>query len=277
MLVGAHQSISKSIDLSIERALADNCECLQIFVKNNNRWEGKDIPSEAVDKFRKGIADSGLRVCAHATYLINLASFKEDTYAKSVRCYHEELKRCDMLNVPYYVIHPGSHLKEGEEKGIAKIAESIDAAYGEHGFECMTLLEMVAGQGTNIGYSIQNMVDIIDRSAFSEKIGICLDSCHIFAAGYDIKDRYDEVFDEFFAAFGDKIKVFHLNDSKKPLNSRRDRHELIGRGEIGEEFFMKAMTDERFNDVLGILETPVTDEYTYEYEVKLLKSYRETM
>ncbi len=208
MLIGSHQSITKSIDLSIQRALADNCECLQVFVKNNNRWEGKPLLSETAEKFKTDLADSGLKVCAHSSYLINLASFKEDTYAKSVRCFEDELTRCDMLDIPYYVIHPGSHLNYGEEAGIKRIAETIDRTY-DKGFRCMTLLEMVAGQGTNIGYSIQNMLDIIDASAFGDKLGICLDSCHIFAAGYDIRDDYDKVFfNELFDAFGDRIKVF---------------------------------------------------------------------
>jgi len=272
MLIGAHQSITKSIDLSIKRALADNCECLQIFVKNNNRWEGKPLLDETVEKFKTELKRSGLKVCAHSSYLINLASFKEDTYAKSVICYEDELTRCDRLQIPYYVIHPGSHLKHGEDVGIKRIAETIDQTY-DKGFETMTLLEMVAGQGTNIGYSIQNMVDIIEASAFSDKLGICLDSCHIFAAGYDIRDNYDKVFDEMFSAFGDKIKVFHLNDSKKPLDSRRDRHELVGKGEIGEEFFKKVVNDSRFSDILGILETPFDE--NYQQEVELLKSYRE--
>jgi deoxyribonuclease-4 len=275
MLIGAHQSISKSIDLSIERALADNCECLQIFVKNNNRWEGKELTDELAEKFQSSLKNSKLKICAHATYLINLASFKDDTYTKSVKCYNEELSRCDRLNIPYYVIHPGSHVGEGEDRGIGRIAETIDRSYSDYGFQCMTLLEMVAGQGSNIGYNIDNMLNIIDKSNFSDKIGICLDSCHIFVAGYDIKDRYDKVFNDLFSAFGDKIKVFHLNDSKKPLDSRRDRHELIGRGEIGLDFFRKVVNDERFDNVLGVLETPATKEHTYKDEVELLKSLRE--
>jgi len=273
MLIGSHQSITKSIELSIKRALADNCECLQIFVKNNNRWEGKPLADDEVVRFKGALKESGLKVCAHSSYLINLASFKDDTYEKSVICYNEELSRCDKLGVPYYVIHPGSHLDHGEEAGIKRIAETIDKIYN-NGYECMTLLEMVAGQGSNIGYNIQNMLDIIDASAFRDKIGICLDSCHIFAAGYDIKDDYDSVFNELFDAFGDKIKVFHLNDSKKPLGSRRDRHELVGKGEIGEEFFKKVVNDNRFNDILGILETPVAE--NYKQEIETLKSYRES-
>lgn len=272
MLIGSHQSISKSIDLSIERALADGCECLQVFTKNNNRWVGKDISEEEVGKFRTKLTESKLQVCAHSCYLINLASFKEETHQKSMTCIRDELNRCDRLGIPTYVIHPGSHVGEGEDAGIKRIAESLDRVYDE-GYECMTLLEMVAGQGSNIGYSIENMLDIIEASNHKDKLGICLDSCHIFAAGFDIKDNYDKVFNDLFDAFGDKIKVFHLNDSMKPLNSRRDRHAKIGEGEIGAEFFKKVVNDDRFNDILGILETPVDENYSD--EIKLLKSYRE--
>jgi len=193
MLLGGHQSISKSIELSIKRALADGCECLQVFVKNNNRWEGKKISEEEAERFKAELKASGLKVCAHSCYLINLASVKEETYAKSINSCHDELTRCDRLNIPYFVIHPGSHLGNGEEAGIKRIADSLDRIY-ESGYECVTLLEMVAGQGTNIGYSIENMLDIIEASNCSEKIGICLDSCHIFAAGYNIKSEYEEFF-----------------------------------------------------------------------------------
>jgi len=271
MLIGSHQSIKKSIDLSIKRALADGCECLQVFVKNNNRWKGKKISEEEAEKFKSALSESGLKVCTHASYLINLASFKDDVYEKSIKSYYDELSRCDTLNIPFYVIHPGSHLENGEEAGIKRISESIDKAY-DKGYKCMTLLEMVAGQGTNIGYSIQNLLDIIDSSAHPKKIGICLDSAHMFSAGYDIKDNYDEVFTELFDAFGDKIKVFHLNDSKKPLSSKLDRHELIGKGEIGTDFFKKVINDKRFSEILGILETPVDE--NYKEEIELLKSFR---
>lgn len=272
MYIGSHQSITKSVDLSIKRALADGCECLQIFVKNNNRWEGKPISDEAAEKFRAGIASSGLKVCAHASYLINMASPRDEVYSKSVISYHDELKRCDSLNIPYYVIHPGSHLGQGEDLGIEKIARTIDDAYNS-GFKCMTLLETVAGQGTNIGHSIESLLAVIEKADAAEHIGICLDSCHMFTAGYDLKNDYKNVINNFFSAFDGRIRVFHLNDSKKPFASRLDRHELIGRGEIGEDFFKKAVNDSRFSDILGILETPVDE--NYKKEIQLLKSYRE--
>lgn len=273
MLIGSHQSITKSVDLSIQRALADGCECLQIFTKNNNRWEGKPISAEEAGRFRDGIITSGLKVCAHSCYLINLASFDNDTYGKSVNCYRDELSRCDRLGIPYYVMHPGAHTGRGVEAGVRRIAESIDAAY-DRGFECMTLLEMTAGQGTGIGHTIEEMLAIIEAAHSRDNIGICLDSAHIYAAGYDIKGDYEGVVKQMFASYGSRIKVFHLNDSKKPLASRVDRHELIGRGEIGADFFKKAVNDSRFSDILGILETPVSE--NYKKEIELLKSYRES-
>jgi len=271
MFIGSHQSIAKSIDLSIERALADGCECLQIFVKNNNRWKGKELTDEDAENFIKARKKAELPVCTHSSYLINLASVKDDVYKKSMNGYADELQRCDRLEIPYYVLHPGSHTGAGEEKGIKKIASSIDQTY-EKGYKCMTLLEMVAGQGSNIGYSIDNMLSIIDSCDSASKLGICFDSCHMFAAGFDITDDYDKVFSDLFSAFGDKIKIFHLNDSKHPLGSNKDRHELVGKGHIGEDFFKKVVNDSRFDDILGILETPV--EENYKKEIELLKSFR---
>lgn len=273
MLIGAHKSISGSIDKSIERALADGCECLQIFVKNKNRWEGKPLSEEDAENFRNALKKSGLGVSAHASYLINPATDKQDVYDKSILSFTDELTRCDRLTVPYYVIHPGAHLGQGTETGTAKAAEFLDKVYSAHDFSVMTLLETTSGMGTCLGHRIEEIAKIIDLADCKEKIGVCLDSCHIFAAGYDIKDRYDDVFAEFFSVFGDKIKVFHLNDSKKPLASRLDRHELIAEGLIGGDFFRRAVNDIRFKDVMGILETPVED--TYKEEIYKLKSYRE--
>jgi deoxyribonuclease-4 len=271
MLIGSHQSISKSIDLSIQRALADGCECLQIFVKNNNRWAGRELGEDEAERFKNAVSSSSLRVCAHSCYLINPASFDDDIHAKTVSCMHDELQRCDRLGIPYYVIHPGSHMGRGAADGIKRIAETINQVY-DSGYNCMTLLEMVSGHGNHIGSSADEMLAVIDASQHRGKLGICLDSCHIFSAGYNIRDDYNRVMDELCGAFGSLIKVFHLNDSKMPLAGRKDRHELIGKGEISADFFKKVVNDRRFNDILGILETPVQNNYAD--EINILKSYR---
>ncbi|WP_303850423.1 deoxyribonuclease IV [Seleniivibrio woodruffii] len=272
MLIGAHKSITGSIDKSIERALADGCECLQIFVKNKNRWEGKPLSEDDALAFASALVRSGLRVCSHASYLINPSAVNPETADRSLISFKDELLRCDRLTVPFHVIHPGAHMKAGVEAGIESVAEFLDRAYDDGGFSAMTLLETTSGMGTCLGHRVDEIARIIEKCRNGDKIGVCLDSCHIFAAGYDIVGAYDEVFDEFFRIFGDKIKVFHLNDSKKPLGSRLDRHELIAEGEIGEEFFRKAVNDKRFENVLGILETPV--ETDYKKEIIKLKSYR---
>ncbi|WP_265822993.1 deoxyribonuclease IV [Geovibrio ferrireducens] len=275
MRVGAHQSISGGIYKSIERALHDECEALQVFVRNASRWESKPLCEKEAEKFREKAEVFGFsNICAHASYLINLAASGEEVYLKSLKACADELSRCETLGIPYYVIHPGSFTGSTLEEGIGRIAASLDMIYEKHGFSVMTLLETTAGQGSSIGCAFEHMEGIINLASCGEKIGLCLDSCHMFSAGYDIAGDYDSVFGSLFEKFGDKIKVFHLNDAKKPLGSRVDRHAMIGSGEIGEEFFRKAVNDRRLRDALGILETPVGKADTYAGEVSLLKSFR---
>jgi deoxyribonuclease-4 len=276
MRLGAHQSITGGIYKSIERALHDKCEALQVFVKNASRWEAKPLTEKDINSFKAEHSRIGIKnICAHSSYLINLAAPNEETLVKSINAASDELNRCDLLEIPYYVLHPGAHLDTGLEQGIKRIADSLGKIYAENGFNCMTLLEVTAGQGTSIGHSFEHIKAIIDQSSCSEKLGVCLDSCHMFMAGYDLVNEYDKVFDDLFEIFGDKIKVFHLNDCKKPLGSRIDRHELVGKGTIGEEFFRKVVNDKRFKDTLGILETPIDEGTTYKDEVIRLKSFRE--
>ncbi|QAR33233.1 deoxyribonuclease IV [Geovibrio thiophilus] len=275
MRIGAHQSISGGIYKSIERALHDGCEALQVFVRNASRWESKPLNEKDAEKFRQKAEDFGTEnICAHASYLINLASASGDIYSKSLKACADELSRCGKLGIPYYVIHPGSFTGSTLEDGIRRIAVSLDRIYHENGFRTMTLLEITAGQGSSVGCSFEHMEEIINLASCSEKIGLCLDSCHMFSAGYDIVNDYDSVFDSLSEKFGDKIRVFHLNDAKKPLGSRVDRHAMIGKGEIGEEFFRKAVNESGFGHMLGILETPIGEGSTYASEVNLLKSYR---
>jgi deoxyribonuclease-4 len=260
---------------SVERALRDGCEALQVFTKNGSRWTGKSLTDKEATLFREAASDFGAdKICAHASYLINLAATSDETYKKSLMSCVDELKRCDALGIPYYVLHPGSHKGAGAEQGIKQIAASLERIYYENGFNTMTLLEVTAGQGTGIGHDFDEIEQIISLAAGRDSVGVCLDSCHMFSAGYDIVNEYDKVFDVLFKKFGDKIKVFHLNDARKPLNSRVDRHALIGKGEIGEDFFRKVVNDPRFSDILGILETPVGEKGTYAGEVALLKQFR---
>jgi deoxyribonuclease-4 len=274
LIIGAHESISGGIYKSIERGLQDDCECIQIFVKNSNRWLGKPISEMDIEKYNEILSNVNMPVCCHSSYLINMASSKPDIREKSCKSMVDELERCEKLGIKYYIIHPGAHLGIGEKKGLDLIVEMIDTIYFENNFNTHILLEITAGQGTNLGYKVEHLLYILEKSKYENKLGICLDSCHMYSAGFDILNRYDEVFDNLFQTFPNKIKVFHLNDSKKPLGSRVDRHDLIGKGVLGIDFFKKVVNDERFKDILGILETPIESDETYKEEVALLKSLR---
>lgn len=274
MLIGAHESISGGVYKSLHRGVEDECECIQIFVKNSNRWSAKPLAETDIKKYYSALSQVNIPVCCHSSYLINMASAKPDIREKSYESMKDELDRCEKLGIKYYIVHPGAHLGIGEKEGLDLIVEMIDKIYLENDFNTHILLEITAGQGTNLGYKIEHFLYILEKSKYEPKIDICLDSCHMYSAGFDILNRYDEVFDNLFHTFSDKIKVFHLNDSKKTLGSRVDRHELIGKGVLGIDFFKKVINDERFKEILGILETPIADDMTYKEEVSLLKSLR---
>lgn len=274
MFIGAHESIAGGLHKSIERGISDGVESLQIFVKSSNRWADKPLDKEAVTNFFNTSEQYGLPVesiTAHSSYLINMAADGE-VYEKSFKSMEDELSRCDALRIPYYVIHPGSHLGLGEEYGLNKIIKFIDDIYSKNNFKVTLLLETTAGHGSNLGYRLEHLTYIMDNSKFNDKIGVCLDTCHLYSAGYDILDNYENVMNQIFSMFKDKVFVIHINDTKKTLGSRVDRHELIGKGFFGIEFFRKLVNDNRFNGMLGILETPVKE--NYREEVSLLKSLR---
>ena len=273
MKIGAHESIKLGLDKSIDLAVADGCEAMQIFVKNSSRWTAKPLEKNSIDAFlQKSKTFGSGNICAHATYLINLASANEVNIPKSISAIRDELLRCDSLDIPYYVLHPGAHGGLGVDVGIEKIVNGLNNVY-EEDFKCVTLLETTAGQGTSIGHKIEHIAKIMDEVKFKDKIGVCLDTCHLYAAGYDLVLEYESVISDIFSLYGDKVKVCHINDSKKDLNTRVDRHELISKGFIGEGMFRKLVNDSRFRDVLGILETPVEDNFSK--EIELLKSFRE--
>ncbi|MEF3254548.1 MAG: deoxyribonuclease IV [Deferribacterales bacterium] len=276
MIIGAHESIAGGLYKSIERGALDKTESLQIFVKSSNRWKDKPLTEKDIANFfeySKKYSIPPNRIVAHSSYLINMASDGE-VYEKSFESMEDELKRCDLLEIPYYVIHPGSHLGIGENEGLNKVVSFIDTLYSKNNFNTMTLLEITAGQGTNLGYKIEHLTYIIDKTKFTDKLGVCLDTCHMYSAGYDILDNYEVVMNNILSIFGDMVKVIHINDTKKPLGSRVDRHELIGKGLFGIEFFKRLVNDTKLDGILGILETPVVDNYSAEIELlKSLKRY----
>ncbi len=259
--LGAHMSISGGIHLAPGRGRDACCSSIQLFTQNSNQWRGK-MPSDSdVALFREKWQESGIgEIISHDIYLINLASAPGETREKSMAAFAEEMERCSRLGIGKIVMHPGSHLGEGEDTGLKRIVEAFDTLFQrvpEYGGKI--LLENTAGQGTNLGYRFEHLQTIIEGSSRPELFGICFDTCHGVASGYDLMTRqgYEETFDRLDRLVGlERVDCFHLNDSKKGLGSRVDRHEHIGKGELGLEPFRMLLNDPRFAKVPKILETP---------------------
>jgi len=261
--LGAHESVAGGLHLAFTRIKQVGGESLQIFTRNQRQWKASPVSREEAELFRSAWQESGnMPVASHASYLINLASGKQEQADKSVRAFADELIRCARLGIDRVVIHPGSHGGDGVEAGVARVAANLDRALelaGNDGDGVRVLLETTAGQGTGLGADFAELAGMLERSAHAARLGICVDTCHIFAAGYDIRTRekYEATFAEFDRLIGiDRIKFFHLNDSKKELGSRVDRHEHIGRGCIGLNGFRYLVNDPRFAGHAMTLETP---------------------
>ena len=261
LLIGAHMSISGGVFNAFQHGEEVGCATIQIFTKNSNQWKAKELTSEDARKFRESQKKTGISpVVGHNAYLINLASPKKDVYDLSMEAMLVELERAELLGLPYLVMHPGAHLESGEKEGIKEIARSVDKLHQKtKGFKVKMCLETTAGQGSTIGSRFEQLAEIIDRVEESERLGVCYDTCHTFAAGYDIRTKktYEETFGLFDQHIGiQKLKVIHLNDSLKDLGSRVDRHQHIGKGKIGLEGFRLLMNDRRWEKIPKILETP---------------------
>ena len=261
MLLGAHMSIAGGVDKAIERGMSLSCTTIQLFTKNSNQWKGKPVTGEEAGRFKALRKKSGIRqVIAHDSYLINLASGDPELRGKSIDALISEMERCRILEIPYIIAHPGAHTGIGEDEGIKNIIISLDIVCAEtDGWGVDIALETTAGQGTNIGYGFEHLSRIISGVKHNHRIKTCIDTCHIFAAGYDIRtpEGYEKVIDTFNRLVGlDRLVCIHLNDSKKGLGSRVDRHEHIGKGFIGKESFRLIMNDRRFNNISRIIETP---------------------
>jgi len=266
MILGAHESIAGGGQMRVPRAEAAGCEALQIFTKSSTQWRAKPLSDEEIEGFREGVARAGLRVVAHDSYLINLASPDDAAWEKSVAAFAHELERCSLLGIPWLVTHPGAPKKAGEAFGIDRIAAGIDAAFERADAPgAGVLLETTAGQGSNLGWRFEHLSDIIGACRDQERLGVCLDTCHVLAAGYDFTTPagYAAMWEEFDARIGlERLAAFHLNDSKKALGSRVDRHHRIGEGHVGEEPFRWLVNDARFAELPGLLETPALDDGT---------------
>lgn len=264
-LVGAHESIAGGVHTAFERGIRAGCRALQVFTKNSNQWRSKPLSDADIANYKTAASESTLGpVIAHDSYLINLCAKDPAILEKSREAFIDEIRRCDALGIPYLNFHPGAHMGRGEEEGIALIAESLDEAHAATaGSATMSVLETTAGQGSAIGYSFEHLRAIMDRVRDPGRMGVCLDTCHVFAAGYDISTPkgYEETMRLFDEIIGLRhLVAIHANDSKKPLGSRVDRHEHIGKGAIGEAGFRCLMRDERLAMVPKILETPKGDD-----------------
>lgn len=259
--IGAHMSISGGMEKSFERIRAVGGECFQIFVKPSVQWQAKDLSLEDVARFKAEQERTGIGpVVAHASYLLNLASPDKDLRKKSILTLALELVRCARLGIEYLVIHPGSSGGAGDQKGLEWITEGVDRVFTKAEVpDTKILLETMAGAGSQLGSRLEQLRDLIDLSRNPERLGICLDTSHVFGGGYDISsvEGYKNFFDSFQRLIGlDRLKVIHANDSKAPLGSKVDRHEQIGLGWLGLEPFKRLLSDPALHGIPFILETP---------------------
>lgn len=258
-LFGAHMSIAGGMDQAVLRARMVGCDALQVFTKNNNQWRAAPFREGEVEAFRRRLAESGIGpVVAHDGYLINLAARNRPLWKKSLAAFIVELERCATLGIPSLVTHPGSHGGAGEGEGIRRVAEALEAALTAVPGP-MVLLEATAGQGTSLGWRLEQLAAIRAAVPARRRVGVCLDTCHLFAAGYDFRTppTYRALRREIDATLGPGlVRAIHMNDSKKGLGSRVDRHEHIGRGEIGPAGFRQFVRDPAWRGLPMLLETP---------------------
>ncbi|HZW38350.1 MAG TPA: deoxyribonuclease IV [Ignavibacteriaceae bacterium] len=261
LLIGAHTSIRGGVSQAVDLANSLGFTAMQIFTKNNNRWAASPLMESEIEAFKTKLKSSTIKfVQAHDSYLINLCATDEQLQLKSLTAFIDEIDRCQQLDIPYLNFHPGSHCGLGEEVGIKEIANAINIAHEKTpDAKVSSMLELTAGQGSAVGYKFEHIRDIIDLIEDKDRISVCIDTCHIFAAGYDLrsKEAFDKTIKHFDEVIGlDRLKCFHINDSKKGLGSKVDRHEHIGKGMIGLEGFENLMNDKRLKHIPKILETP---------------------
>lgn len=286
VLLGAHESVAGGLHLAFDRLRQVGGEALQIFTRNQRQWHPQPLTAEEIELFQQAWQQGGgsaslpvgrsssfldardtkasLPVASHASYLINLASGKPELIDKSIAAFAAELDRCGQLGIPFVVIHPGSHGGDGVEAGLVRFTAALDLVLERAvAQEVMVLLETTAGQGTSLGSRFEELAFILTHCRYPERLGVCVDTCHIFAAGYDIRTlpSYLQTMEEFDRVVGvRKIRFFHLNDSKQPLASRVDRHEHIGQGAIGLEGFAGLLNDPRFAGHPMVIETEKGDD-----------------
>jgi deoxyribonuclease-4 len=260
-LLGAHMSIAGGVEKALLAGERAQCDAIQMFTKSSRQWAAEPYSAEEIQLFHHSQKETGIvKVIAHDSYLLNLGSPDEGLRKKSIRAFIDEMESCESLAIPNLIAHPGAHMGAGEKAGIKRVARSLDQIHKAcPGYQVQVTLEITAGQGTTLGYRFDQIRSMMDGVKQSERLRVCFDTEHAFAAGYDIrtKEGYERTFTEFDERIGiDLLAAFHLNDSKKEFHSRVDRHEHIGKGHIGVEAFRLLMNDQRFWGLPMCLETP---------------------
>jgi deoxyribonuclease-4 len=278
MQIGCHVSISGSIDKSVDNAVERNCSAFQIFTRSPRSWHAKDLTKEDIDAFKSKLKSSKIdrfATCAHMPYLPNLATPKNDGFEKSVNTLISEVERCAQLGIPYLVTHLGSHLGTGEEAGIKKLVEGLTKA-GQTKNDVIILLENTAGQKNSVGSDFKQLGEIFKQLKPGKKFGVCLDTCHAFVAGYDLRtaDKVKETFKEFDKHVGiENLKILHLNDARGEIGCNLDRHYHLGLGGIGGEGIISVVKFANKKKIPIILETPIDDDRDDFENVKIAKGY----
>ncbi|WP_027721126.1 deoxyribonuclease IV [Maridesulfovibrio zosterae] len=283
MYIGAHMPITGGVDKAVERIIAVGGTALQIFTRNQRQWKVKPLEEDVIENFKRLRQDWGnYPVSVHDSYLINLASPKPEGAAKSVKAFAQELRRTESLGIEYIVTHPGSHLGSGKVEALERYVANLDEAIAlSETAEVRVLIENTAGQGTNLGSRFGELATILENSGYTSRMGVCFDTCHAFAAGYDLRtaESCEEVFNKFDKLIGlDFLRLFHLNDCKEGLGSHKDRHEHIGQGRIGIDGFKYIINDSRFSTIPKVIETPKGDDTDFKFDkknIELLRSLHE--
>jgi len=266
MILGAHVSIAGGLQNAPRNGKSLGCESIQIFTRNQRQWKVKSLETHEIQSFRNEMDVSNIQIAtAHASYLINLGSPEESILIRSREAFCQEFRRCEELGITYLIVHPGAHVGSGEKSGLKTIAESLNFILErEQDYQTQILLETTAGQGSQLGHRFEHLAEILLQLKEPNQVGICIDTCHIFAAGYDFRTRqgFFHTLEELEKVIGlAKVKAFHLNDSKRELGSRVDRHDHIGEGCIGLEAFRLLVNEKCFDELPMILETPGGEEH----------------
>jgi deoxyribonuclease-4 len=262
--LGAHLSIGGGLPRAVDRAVVSGCETLQIFTKSAGQWRARELPDAEIEEFRGKVRAAAIRpVFAHNSYLINVAASNPLLRRQSLDALWDEILRAETLGLDGLIMHPGSYTTGTEVDGLRLIVDALGELLSRRRLKTRILLEHTAGQGTNLGHRFEHLATILEGVGWSRQVGVCIDTCHLVAAGYDITHErgYRETFRALETIVGlDRVRAFHLNDSKKPCGSRVDRHEHIGKGCLGLETFRRLLNDRRFKDAPMLLETPKDDE-----------------